>query len=616
MNSKNFNIKTFDDSIIETESALEEFYKIKALAETKNILYAAGITEYKLPYLERIAEEMQEYRLLIMVENGRSFHGVEKIFEQHYGKVESDTGFSYFPIPTRLMRDNFASGVSVEITSDMKRIMDDMPYVKEAAINLAGRYPEMGEGYAELSACEIYKYLDVVLNTAKPVMVIIWNQFLAMNYILNSMCKEREIKVIYNEYGVLPGTVVFEQNGQMGESFVSSNSEIFNTLSVNEDDLEKADKVWKYLRLSGLNRKKQPVNNAINKIKDKLKPGRPIILYFGQNDYESGLYPYTKHTKEFHSPTFTSSDDAALYLAEIANKNDWNFLYKRHPIISERVKTNDYPLDIILMDNTDINSAIDMADICVTILSQSGYISTIRKKATLMLGYNQLYGKGCSYEAFRREDVETALYNALENGFTPAQEESFRSHIARLLRYYLYDDIAITKKFSFANDVHKGILFLKYALNGQNQLECMNSIAKENDFLGTGISMMQSLREISHFAETNKKPVFLFVGHVCFDHEIDYVYQLAKQMPAFKFVILTEHYRATYKKIYDPDYVKLYLTEPKDIHLLKFFIVPELFTKNQYPPNRQIFITQQMKELIDREPCINEAVVNLKGDNV
>ena len=90
----------------------------------------------------------------------------------------------------------------------------------------------------------------------------------------------------------------------------------------------------------------------------------------------------------------------------------------------------------------DINELIDLADVAITIRSSSNYIALIRHKPVLMLGYTQTRGQGCTYEAFCKQDIEPQLKKALKYGFSTEQQEAFLIHLARLFRYYLYDDMS------------------------------------------------------------------------------------------------------------------------------------------------------------------------------
>ena len=96
-----------------------------------------------------------------------------------------------------------------------------------------------------------------------------------------------------------------------------------------------------------------------------------------------------------------------------------------------------------IVSDVNSNSLIDNIDLCVTIVSQVSYISLIRDTSVLMLGYTQLVGKGCCYEAFQEKKLEKQLVKAIERGLTARMKNKFVEHTARLLKYNLYDDMTI-----------------------------------------------------------------------------------------------------------------------------------------------------------------------------
>ena len=99
------------------------------------------------------------------------------------------------------------------------------------------------------------------------------------------------------------------------------------------------------------------------------------------------------------------------------------------------------PPEVLFIEYADINELIDIADVVVTILSTTNYNALTRYKPVVMLGYNQTRGKGCTYEAFEKEEIEDTIKEALEKGFTKEQQDAFLKHIAQCLKYYLYDDL-------------------------------------------------------------------------------------------------------------------------------------------------------------------------------
>lgn len=311
----------------------------------------------------------------------------------------------------------------------------------EAMRNLK-RYTSAGEGSAILLTYFAALFFRGLFDAVKPGLVMIWNAFCGVNQIVEIICAEKGIPVCYMEFGVLPGTFAVESMGQMGESFPCREASRFRRMEVSPEELFHAGKLREYFFTTGLNRKAQPQGFQLEKVRERLRPGRPTILYAGQNDLDSGLYPYTENSRARHSPIFATSDQAAVELAKLAAKNEWNLIYKPHPAMrGYGASEEDFPGTVIFLESANINDVIDLSDLVVTILSQTAYVSLIRKKPTLLLGYNQLRGKGCAYEAYEAGDIEPRIKAALERGYTEEQDADFIKHIAQLEKYYLYNDL-------------------------------------------------------------------------------------------------------------------------------------------------------------------------------
>lgn len=353
--------------------------------------------------------------------------------------------FPYFCLPLMLWQNFHLVGNEIghiTVTDTVRSYIQKRDYRINALIDFKGKNRDIAEGYAEYFIYYADLYLREMFDYICPRKVLIWNQFYPFHILIRSICAEKRIELLYMEYGVLPGTYLVERTGQMGESYPAVYIEEFQRLNITDSDFQKAKDVYAYLYESGINRKEQPVSDELEKAKKKIRSGRPIVAYAGQNDYESGLYPYTEHTRKYHSPIFLGSNEAARFLAEIAKKNDWNFIYKPHPqCIGSQKEDIGLGDEAIVIEQCNINELVEWADVNVTILSTVAYVSLIRKKPTVMLGYTQLKGKGCTYEAFLKELVEEEISKAIRFGYTDNQEGAFIKHIARLLKYYLYDDM-------------------------------------------------------------------------------------------------------------------------------------------------------------------------------
>lgn len=458
-------IKNYDDVKCQLEEyGLQENQDF--LPFTKFIAYENGICRRLLDgcktFLEDVEMQTEEIKCSILIWG--AMPSFDKNFVSNLDKIyqnnicndfvlisetpliqEQNVSFPYMILPTLLCKTwkpNNKFFLSFQDSYEWKNYWTEKDYLVRAKLimdkmlygeNIPLQYTEFAIHYFDICVRR-------VLESIKPKKVIMWNQFYPLHIVLDEVCKEKGIETQYLEYGSLPGTYAVDDKGQMGESPIAADADSYKALKVSSYELEKAKAVWKYLYESGLNRKVQPEKDELQIIKRELDSSRPTIFYAGQNDYESGLFPYTERTQKYHSPVYKSTMDALIQIAHIADEEGWNVVFKPHPILSGVEK--EIPSNVHVIKQCNINDIIDLSDVTITILSQVGYISTIRRKPTVMLGYTQLRGKGCTYESFRKEELKDVIIEALNNGFSIEQEENFEKHIAQLLKYSLYDDCA------------------------------------------------------------------------------------------------------------------------------------------------------------------------------
>jgi len=449
------------------EDSLNEFQKYcNQVEEKKRVLFIGNICySTRIPFLIEINKRNPNADFMLLVENAASKYKIINSFEYKGLKHPLDRKYmNFFICPGLFSKDRFPCYENKKVNRKIRKFVKNTDYLRYAEKNLRKRHYDMGKGYPTWYAYFANKYINELLDIINPEIVVMWNQFHAFHHIFDSICKERKIKTLYFEFGVLPGTYAFDKIGQMGESYPSLFYKKFLELPVSDEELKDAENMLEYLYKSEINRKIQPQSFDLS---DKIDSSKPTILLIGQNDYESGLFPYTEHTKKFHSPIFKSSDASAIYISKLAKKNGWNLIYKQHPLINSFELAKDFGPNIIFVKDADINKLIDDSDLVITILSQTGYVSTIRKKPTLMLGYTQLRGKGCTYEAFKKEDIEEVIKIALVNGYTEEQKDSFIKHIAQITKYYLFNDYLFTPQITYGKGIDECASLFEELLNAE-----------------------------------------------------------------------------------------------------------------------------------------------------
>ena len=463
--TKNDNEEEFPNMTERLDLAIERFLAIPP-SNKKKIVFSGHILEFDkgtCAYLNQIEKAIPEAEMILLS------HAVTIPHEKSYQLLN----FMHYTLPFTASLNRYDKNIDVEISEEAYNTIQKKDYLQLAIERLTSRHKDMGVGYPEMLVYCLYKYFDEFLAHFTPDVVVLWCDFFCGHNFLNDMCKERDIEVIFMEFGALPGTFAIEQNGQMGESDVAVKYEEFLQKEITEKELVHAEDILAFLKESKLNRRPQQKTDALEKIASKYMPGRPTIVYFGQNDYEAGIKPYTTKSQKFHSPIFKSSDEAAHYLARMTKRNKWNFIYKPHQMMVRVGECLEKSFDnaTIWIGDSDINELIDLADVCITTVSQCGYISLIREKPLIMLGYTQLRGKQCNYEAFNKEQIELAIEKALQSGYTLEQRKQFQKHVAQLLKYYLFDD-EVERELPFGQPVESAVKLFKDILNKSESYTC------------------------------------------------------------------------------------------------------------------------------------------------
>jgi hypothetical protein len=362
------------------------------------------------------------------------------------------------------VRKGYHKNRRVPLSPKDRALINGSSILQETVTNIKEKFPDMDKNYPEVLVCYLYRFysrlIQILCARNASLLFVAWNQFAAMHQVLAHVCESENIPLVFMEFGILPGTFQFDTIGQMGESVPARRPEDFLALPVSDGELVKAENLLVHLKASRLNRNTQPKNTMLEHIGPLLDENKPVVTYFGQNDLEGGIVPYTEKARTQHSPIFRSSDEAAEYLISLAKKNNWNFIYKPHPAMLSHCQTEKLETaGAIIVDKGDINDLIDISDVVVTIFSQTAYISLIRETPTVLLGYTQLKDKGCTYQAFQEDAIEATINDALSYGYTANQKAAFIRHAAQLCKYCLFDD-CIAKDGSWGQPIDKAAVTL------------------------------------------------------------------------------------------------------------------------------------------------------------
>lgn len=303
---------------------------------------------------------------------------------------------------------------------------------------------EMDDNYAELVAIETERYFSAILDFLPPKLLIVWNELASYNRIFANLAKERDIPTIFAGEGELPGTLVLDAPGETGEDPSARHPLWPDLLPVGKKDLELAKNIAKHLRACGKSRAAPKIDD----ISANWDINRPTVFYAGPDDANSGI-----------SPILSLSHEAMLHLAELAEKNKWNFI-----CVNVKFGADAYvPPNAALIKADFANEIIDLADVAVTMFSKISYAALVREKPVVVLGYTQLRGQGCAYEAFEAEKIEAAIFEALQNGLTEGQKAAFAEHIAKMCKHYLFDGLR-EREIRYGKPAGESVKYLESAI--------------------------------------------------------------------------------------------------------------------------------------------------------
>lgn len=279
------------------------------------------------------------------------------------------------------------------------------------------------------------------LDAHNPDHVFLWNQFNALHRHFAHILDARGISYGFFHDGVLPGSIAFDIDGEMGESWIARDPELFQSAPLDATDLDRAQAFFDDLARQTVDRHVQQDDISVQEALMLAKSGdRPLVLYAGQADWHAGVRP-DGPSRALHSPLYASTLDALEHLDAIAGELGITILFKPHPLTRERftfLEAEDYPNTVILSSVT-LQSCLDAADLVATIASQTCYVALMAGKPVLMLGRNQITGKGLTYDATSKDTLGALILEALEDPLAPTRAQDLAAHAARLEHLYLFD---------------------------------------------------------------------------------------------------------------------------------------------------------------------------------
>nr|WP_321454976.1 glycosyltransferase [uncultured Cohaesibacter sp.] len=279
--------------------------------------------------------------------------------------------------------------------------------------------------------------VEAAISAVKPSLVLVWHQWNSLMILTRALAERRGIPSAVIHEGMLPGTMTLDAIGMMAESDCTGVA-----LETNgpEDEayFSKARYVIEEISSKGLDRKPHAGTPAATQLLEQCKAkGIKTVFYAGVNDWQSGNLPADHPRAQIHSPHYVDTFEGLKYLLDVADKLDFQVLFKPHPNLFPR------PLEIshdrlIYVREANATDCVNAADVTVTLLSSLAYISLAHDKPTVLMGRNTLSGVHAAYEMDDFDDLEKCMSAALANADHEERMERYVRHIAALLKGYLF----------------------------------------------------------------------------------------------------------------------------------------------------------------------------------
>jgi len=304
-----------------------------------------------------------------------------------------------------------------------------------------------------------YIYYRSLFEIMKPSAFIMWSGWTKESMMIGYLTKRHGIDVVYGEYGWLEGTLQFDPGGIAGKSVLCSNKTVYemNLQKQNIKDLRVLFEKEKKLIIEK-DRDKKWNYNEYEKL-DRLDISKKNILFVGMGDAGMDIDPKSAFWSRFVSSCVCSSVEAARFLSEICLENDWNLIYKPHPLeLTDQkyilIEENEHVQQAFY---TPIERLIEFCDVVVSITSAVDFKTFFYNKPLVQLGRNVLNISGCTYVAENKDEIETQLKNAVENGFTDRHWDAFILLMKVCLKTTHWDDMSHSG-FDYGVDIFRRIV--------------------------------------------------------------------------------------------------------------------------------------------------------------
>lgn len=293
----------------------------------------------------------------------------------------------------------------------------------------------------------LVKFFFNIFINKKPLGAVVWTKYHPICEIFIKICNFFEVPYLISERGLLNGTIMLEEKGIYGESYLTNIKKINHKKLIHyKSYIKKYNSLIEGWPNSSL--------TSENLSKKKFK-----VVFLGTNEIWHGFF--MKKNKKT-SPFFSNHlQPIKLFAKSLKKYPEIEFIFKPHPKdrIFNLYKKN-IPKVITIKENVDIKNLIRSSDLVVSICSSTILDAIILNKPVFCLGRFELSNKKFFYDYNSKKDIDK-IFNLLIKKKLKIDKEKYKYFFDYLLNKYLYN--VTSKKFHSLNhsDYAKKIMKIK-----------------------------------------------------------------------------------------------------------------------------------------------------------
>ncbi|CAA6690204.1 Unannotated [Lentimonas sp. CC19] len=280
--------------------------------------------------------------------------------------------------------------------------------------------------------------------------VVVWSEHLTGMRLLKREALRSGARLVFSEYGEIPGTTFICGQGMFHESWPIRYKEQFGELPVSSDEIAVMKAHLQSIVKGRISSKVGQYATDASMETLELPAGRPVIYVNGVQAHSSGLFPRCSDFSKEYSPDFGSNEDMLEYFAKLAEKHNWTILYKDHPNTSNYYFGQEVPAcafgeHVKVLGNIDIYEILSLADLTVSLGSKTVFLSLLDQVPVYLLGPYSICSDDLGSGVSAGGDPEEAILSALQSARSlDVDHDGLIVYLTRMMKYYYYsmdDDI-------------------------------------------------------------------------------------------------------------------------------------------------------------------------------